>query len=41
MIEIFSEANKIRLDDPFCSRDHFHEFAHYIDLIIEVTIMFS
>ena len=41
MIKIFSETNKIRWVDLFCSRDYFHEFAHYIDFIIEVTITFS
>ena len=41
MIKFFSKTNKIWLVGLFCSRDYFHEFAHYIDLIIEVTIMFS
>ena len=41
MIKTFSKTNKIRLVGLFCSRDYFHEFAHYIDLIIEVTITFS
>ena len=38
MINIFSKTNKIRLVGLFCSRDYFHEFDYYIDLIIEVTI---
>ena len=38
MITIFSKTNKIRLVGLSCSRDYLHEFAHYIDLIIEVTI---
>ena len=41
MIKIFSKPNKIRLVGLLFSRDYFHEFAHYIDLIIEVTIKFS
>ena len=41
MIKIFSKTNKIRLVGPFCSRDYLHEFADYIDLIIEVTTTFS
>ena len=41
MIKIFSKPNKIRLVGLLFSRDYFHEFAHYIDLIIEVTITFS
>ena len=40
MIKILSKTNKIRLVDLFCSRDYLHEFAHYIDLLIEVTITF-
>ena len=40
MIKIFSKTNKIRLVGLFCGRDYFHEFANYIDLIIEVTITF-
>ena len=38
MIKIFSKAYKIRLVGLFHSREYFHEIAHYIDLIIEVTI---
>ena len=38
MITIFSKTNKIRLVGLSCSRDYSHEFAHCIDLIIEVTI---
>ena len=41
MIKIFSKTNKIRLVGLFCSWDYFHEFAHYIDLMIEVAITFS
>ena len=41
MIKISSKTNKIRLVGLFCSRDYSHEFEHYIDLIIEVTITFS
>ena len=40
MIKIFSKTNKIRLVDLICSQDYFHEFTHYIDLIVEVTIKF-
>ena len=41
MIKTFSNINKIRLFGLFCSRDYFHEFSYYIDLIIEVTFTFS
>ena len=41
MIRVFSKTNKIRLVGLFYSRDYFHEFAYYIDLIIEVTIKIS
>ena len=41
MIKIFSKTNQIPLVGLFCSREYLHEFAHYIDLIIEVTITFS
>ena len=41
MIKIFSKTKKIWLVGLFCIWDYFHEFAHYIDLIIEVTITFS
>ena len=41
MIKILSKTNKMRLVGLFSGRDYFHEFAHYIDLIVEVTITFS
>ena len=41
MIKIFSKTDKIQLVGLFFSRNYFHEFAHYIDLMIEVTITFS
>ena len=41
MIKFFSKTKKIQLVGLICSRDYFHEFARYIDLIIEVTITFS
>ena len=41
MIKIFIKTNKIRLVGLFCNQEYFHELAHYIDLIIEVTITFS
>ena len=40
MIKNFNKSNKIRLVGLLCSRDYFHEFTHYPNFIIEVTITF-